>query len=144
MIQFFVRGIPKGQARPRAFTRMTAKGPVARVYDSGSAEAWKGDIILQGAPHRPKTCLEGPLSVELTFYLPRPKSLRRKKDPELPIRHTKKPDRDNLEKAVLDALTKDGWWRDDSQVCAGEVKKYYEPKEGPTGARITIKSIADP
>jgi Holliday junction resolvase RusA-like endonuclease len=37
----------------------------------------------------------------------------------------KKPDRDNLDKAVLDALTRCKFWLDDCQVCAGNISKQY-------------------
>ena len=44
--------------------------------------------------------------------------------------HTKRPDLDNLEKAVMDALTKAKWWEDDSQVCVKITKKRYMGKPG--------------
>jgi Holliday junction resolvase RusA-like endonuclease len=41
--------------------------------------------------------------------------------PRLP--HDKKPDRDNLDKAFMDAL-KGLAWLDDAQVCQGEIRKW--------------------
>jgi Holliday junction resolvase RusA-like endonuclease len=38
-------------------------------------------------------------------------------------RHTKKPDEDNLKKAVYDALNK-MLWRDDSQICESAFEKW--------------------
>lgn len=137
-IRFEVRGTPKAQPRARARRR----GNHAGVYDPGTADSWKAMLVLQARAHRPAVPLEGPLSVSIDFLLQRPKSLLRKKDPAGELLHTGKPDRDNLEKAALDALTQDGWWRDDSQVCAGEVRKLYHAKDGVPGARFTITELA--
>lgn len=129
-----VDGIPKGQPRPRAFSR----GGKARVYDSGTAEGWKGAVALAAIPLRPNKPLTGPLQVRLSFYLPRPKRLMRKKDSSVAIAHTSTPDADNLAKAVLDALTEIGIWVDDSQVFYLEVMKQYHAKDGRPGALIHI------
>jgi len=75
------------------------------------------------------------------FLLKRPKRLYRKKDPDGIIPHAAKPDRDNLDKAVLDVLTTLGFWRDDGQISAGRIDKYYHAKGDKPGARITIKRI---
>jgi Holliday junction resolvase RusA-like endonuclease len=138
VILFEVRGIPKAQPRAKAVRR----GAHAGVYDPGTADSWKARLCIAARPHRPVTPLEGPISVSIDFLMPRPKSLSRKKDPAGEVPHTSKPDRDNLEKAALDALTQDGWWRDDSQVCAGEVRKLYHAKDGVPGARIRIVEVA--
>lgn len=51
--------------------------------------------------------------------------------------------RDNLEKAVLDAMTTDGWWRDDRQVVAGEVRKFYHARGEVPGAMIAMGKIPE-
>ena len=51
---------------------------------------------------------------------------------------TAKPDVDNLLKAVMDALTDDGWWHDDSLVCAVVALKSYAAKGKSSGARIQV------
>jgi hypothetical protein len=87
----------------------------------------------------------GPVRVDLCFYFARPKSHFRTgkfagvlRD-DAPKWHTTKPDRDNLEKAVLDALTQvGGFWQDDSQVCAGSVTKRYGI---PCGMLVSIKDF---
>lgn len=129
-----VMGDPKAQPRPRAFA-MNGK---ARVYDSATAEGWKGLIAEAARKYLPKEPIEGPVSVYCRFLFKRPQRLMRKKDPIERIPHTAKPDRDNLDKAVLDTLTQIGFWRDDSQVCAGKVEKFYCRKDGSPGAEILI------
>ena len=139
-IQFFVHGIPKAQPRPRAFYNKHIGQ--ARVYEAGTAEAWKGAIALAAKQYLPSSPLTGPLSVSLMFFMPRPKSHYRtgkhsdELRPDAPEWHSGKPDRDNLEKAVLDSLTHIGMWKDDGQVCTGPVDKKYSNKPG---ALITIE-----
>ena len=134
-INVFVQGIPKGQPRPRAFSM----GGKARMYDPGTAEAWKGAIAAAiGTPAAP---MLGPVDVTIFHSMPRPKGHFHtgKRAGELranaPKYHTGKPDIDNLTKAALDALTQIGLWRDDSQVFQLQVEKVYGY---PTGARIII------
>ena len=135
---FDVAGVPKAQPRPRAFARKMGDTFVARVYEDGSAEGWKGLVLLAARPHRPESPLEGPVRVDITLWLPRPKRLLRRCDPDGVVWCTAKPDRDNADKAILDTLTQDGWWRDDAQVCAGEIQKFYHPKNERPGAFIVV------
>lgn len=138
-------GLPKGQPRPRAFVRpVTGR---AGVYDPGTAEGWKSEIArvcvgLEGVG------LHQPLSVALTFYMPRPKSHYRpngKLKPASPqIIHDKKPDADNLAKSVLDALTNIKIWLDDDQVCELIIRKYWEvPQGAPPGCVIKIAEMRE-
>lgn len=141
-IRFWVDGTPKAQPRPRAFYR---KGIGARVYDAGTAEGWKGSVALAARPHVPAKPLSGPLYVAISFYIPRPKSHYRTGShagelrPDAPVYHAQKPDRDNLEKAVLDALTQIGMWEDDSQADDGPVQKFWANDR--SGAAIEIRQL---
>lgn len=136
-IQFIAFGDPKGQPRPRAFSR----GGITRMYDPGTAEGWKGQIAAAAMPHKPAAQLEGPLHVTLLFRFARPKSHWSKKGlkPTAPEYHTSKPDADNLAKAVLDCITQLGFWRDDAQVAALDVRKKYANAE--PFCEITITQI---
>jgi len=133
-IVFEVEGIPKGQPRPRAF----ARNGKARVYDPGTAEAWKAAIALAAKPHKPATPLEGPVYVKIANRMPRPKAHfgTGKKANTLkgtaPFHHVSKPDLDNLAKAALDALTELGFWRDDAQICGLIATKIYDDRVGAT------------
>lgn len=135
---FAVRGLPKAQPRARAVRR----GAHAGVYDPGTAAEWKSLVVAAARPQRPAQPLEGALCVSIDFLLPRPQKLMRKRDPEGELWCTAKPDRDNLEKAVLDALKQDGWFLDDALVCDGRVRKFYHSKSGIPGARVTIERIS--
>lgn len=144
---FRANGLPKGQPRPRAFVR----GNRAAVYNPSTAEGWKSSVALacreiEGA------LMHFPLSVSLTFFMPRPKSHIRTTGalkPSAPVYiHDGKPDADNLAKAVLDALTGIRAWLDDDQVCELVVKKYWEsdhitPQTHPPGCVIQISEMRE-
>jgi Holliday junction resolvase RusA-like endonuclease len=142
-IEFAVRGEPKGQPRPRAF----AFAGRARIYDAGTAEGWKSCIAEAVRPYLPATPIETPVRVTIDFLMPRPKSHYRTgknagvlKD-TAPKWFTSKPDIDNLEKAVYDALTIVGLLKDDSLVVQHSVQKYYA--DGHPGAIITVVSVGE-
>jgi Holliday junction resolvase RusA-like endonuclease len=119
-ISFFVKGKPCGQPRVRV-----ARGHAYTPH--GPIDGWKKELLFGCKRHRPNPPLEGPLRVNLFFFMPRPMShyLRANLRKNAPEWHTIKPDRDNLDKAVLDCLTRAGFWIDDCQVCAGELRKRY-------------------
>lgn len=146
-VSFYVAGEPKGQPRPRAFARKMGNGKfVARVFEAGTAEAWKGAIAAVAERNKPTTPFEGPVSLRLRFFLKRPNghyvssNPARGIKPNAPAMHTGKPDADNLAKAVMDALTQCGWfWRDDAQVALLFVAKNYGNVG--TGALIDIMEV---
>jgi hypothetical protein len=133
LITFFVAGEPKGQPRPRAYVR----GSHAGVYNPDTADGWKRAIALQAAQHAPRTQIDGPITVQLTFRMPRPKRLRRAEDQ---IAHVARPDIDNLVKAVLDVLTGLGFWGDDSQVSMLIAAKVYALPDGDPGVSIHVSA----
>jgi len=142
-ITLCVRGIPKGQPRQRhAISKHASVKTGKRFimnYDPGTADAWKTAVKAAIREHVPKTPHACPMQVSETFYMPRPQALCKKSCVPGPIPHTAKPDRDNLEKATLDAITDSGFWRDDSQVYGGNGPwKFYHAIDGAPGAVIEI------
>lgn len=130
-------GIPKAQPRVRAFVR----GRHAGVYNPGTADEWKSIVYKAAETHfcgHPP--IDGPVRADMTFLMPRPKRMMTKKTPQGRIRYTAKPDRDNLEKAVLDVLTQVGVWHDDAQVCCGEVTKWYVAIDEKPGMELEISA----
>ena len=135
-------GEPKAQPRARAF----ARNGKARMYDPGTAEAWKGDIAGQTKKLHGMN-LQGCLKVSLYFFMDRPKSHFRTNGKDLkpasPKRYfAKKPDADNLAKAVLDALTVLNVWGDDSQVVILEITKSWSIDQR-SGCVLTIMTISE-
>ena len=74
--------------------------------------------------------LTGPLYLNVTFFMPRPKAHYRtgkysdELKPSSPHYHEKKPDLDNLVKFIKDCLNGEVW-RDDSQVSVLAATKVY-------------------
>jgi crossover junction endodeoxyribonuclease RusA len=124
-LDFHVSGIPKAQPRVKAFVR----GGHAGVYTPDSAESWKQAVRQKAVANAPESTVAGPIRVELDFFLPRPKAhLDRHGVPKAksPVWHCKKPDLDNLIKAVTDAITDtQKVWLDDSQICEITATKTY-------------------
>ena len=142
-ITFFVEGEPKAQPRPRAFARRFGDKWQARVYDPGTAEGWKSAIAVAAKPHIPATPIARPISLTLRFHIARPKShyrSGRNRDQlkaDTTFGHCSKPDLDNLEKAVMDALSVLGFWSDDSHVCNKSSSKAW--CAGPVGVGCAVR-----
>lgn len=143
MITFTVFGSPIAQPRTKAqaFTNKATGRTFAHVYEPGGkdspARQWKADIKQEAIKWKPPAPYTGPVHLSITFLFPRPEYLMKPKITEQTLPHTKKPDRDNCEKAVLDAL-KGIFFVDDAQVCSGEVKKLYTEKSRGPRAVISI------
>lgn len=123
-----------GQPRPK-FARI---GNGVRTYDPAKAGRYKADIRAQ-VLSKPHSIMEGPLVMICEFYMMHPKAHYNTKGLKntAPLWHEKKPDLDNMIKAVKDAL-KGIVWRDDSQVCSLYASKKY--REAP-GILIVVQDI---
>jgi Holliday junction resolvase RusA-like endonuclease len=130
--QFFIPGIPKPQSRPK-FARM---GKFVRTYSPKTD--WFGLVYMQGLQNKPSEAYDTPLKLMLQFVLPKPKSAPKGKQwPSV------RPDIDNYEKAVLDALTQAGMWTDDGLICEMFTSKVYAKPGEATGCRIAITQLSD-
>lgn len=145
MITFFIEGDPKAQ--PRA--RRSKFGGVYNPNDNGVKE-WKQLITwkarAEGGRMKIPRPITGPIQLTLIFKILRPKSHFRTgknshliKDSHKCEWHFQKPDDDNLKKAVQDALTASGIWKDDCQVCFSIIAKHWVQKK--PGVEIQIKSL---
>lgn len=128
-----ILGNPVAQGRPRAFRR----GSFIGMYDPKKSKDWKSTVARQ-AVQQGASMLSGALKMDLIFFMPRPKSLSKKI-----IYHTKKPDLDNLVKAIKDAL--EGiCYKNDSQVVESSEKKIYaNDHEETAGVWIKIEAKDD-
>lgn len=129
-INYTVVGIPKPQARPKVFHRTLKSGkPFVSTYSPKSD--WFHLVYTESLKIKNslKNRLVGALELNLTFCMPIPKSISKKKREQLHY-VIKKPDVDNLAKAVMDAINQVGIWEDDSQVSRLVVGKIYsdEPR----------------
>ena len=86
-------------------------------------------------PHAPTVPMEGALKLTIKWFFSYRKSEKKSiVREEKIIPHTVRPDLDNLEKSLIDTLTKLGFWRDDAQVSDKHTTKYWAPK-----GKISIK-----
>ena len=120
-IIFTVPAVPVAQPRARA----SSFGGHARIYNDSKhpVMAFKAAVMMAFSREHSGEPLTGPLRCDITFVMQRPKGLIWKSRPMPRAYHAKKPDRDNLDKAVLDSL-KSLAWADDAQVCQGEIQKW--------------------
>ncbi len=135
-ISFFVPGIPVAKGSAKAFYIKSLGRAVITQTNKAKQDPW-ASLIAVMARNAGCTPQKGPVKLSLSFWFPRPKSHYRtgKNCHELkyaaPRRHTSKPDKDKLERCVLDALTGVAYL-DDSQVCEwdGGVKHYSDARPG--------------
>ena len=138
MISFTVSGIPIGKGRPKFSTvngRAMAYTPTKTVnYETLVKLSYQQQC---GGKMYDK---DTPLSIDIMAHFPIPKSVSKKKADMMragTIRPTKKPDSDNIIKAICDALNGIAYY-DDAQIVEVTAWKYYsdEPK-----AEITIRAV---
>ena len=106
----------------------------------GPVDAFKAHVRLAAGVAYKGAPFGGPVRVDLHFMFPRPKNKIWKKRAMLPYRHIKKPDKDNLEKSVYDALT-GLLWIDDCQICDGRTQKWVISGDERPGVRISIREL---
>jgi Holliday junction resolvase RusA-like endonuclease len=119
-------GVPIAKKRPR-FARRKGKGGVDYMASINEQETEEAQLLhsLKTQWNRPP--VDGPLFIELWFGMPIPKSISNKRRLLMlanKIFHTKKPDKDNLEKFVAD-VGNNFLWLDDSQLVLSVVGKLY-------------------
>lgn len=119
-----------GKAEPAGSKKAVPQGERWGVVDANAnAKDWKRTVAQVAAEHQAEL-LEGPLAVELIFYVPRPKghygtgrnagTVR----PSAPAHPTTRPDVLKLARGVEDALT-GVIWRDDAQIVDERLVKRY-------------------
>jgi Holliday junction resolvase RusA-like endonuclease len=159
MIELFIKGIAIPQGRPRARVFTMGNHPKVSMYDPKPSKDWKAEIAKQAqswlserakearefleaagksvpGPMGNHELFKGPLKMELVFYMLKPKSY-----PKSVVHHTKKPDIDNLAKAVSDGLN-GIFYKDDSQIVDLRIRKMY--CEDSPGVRVKISVVDAP
>ena len=139
-IQFDVIGKPYGQKRPRAFRRGKFLGIYAPKENVEYAEkvvnaylqacgglklSKKGKEVITEYRYQ-----DVPMVIEIQAFFKKPKLTKKEQALNLPkhLFPTKKPDGDNIAKAILDSLNAVAY-HDDSYVTELSVSKYYTDGE---------------
>ncbi len=145
MIAFVVDCVPVAQPRQRHRAVEGAAGIWVQNYTpkkdpvNGFKESVRGAFLKATEALPPAARMqEGPLQVRLIFVLPRPKRFRK----GLRAPYKRKPDLDNLEKSLLDALNGLAY-RDDSQVCRVFKEKWYAASEEKPHVEVEIGPMTE-
>jgi Holliday junction resolvase RusA-like endonuclease len=139
-IHLTIAGTPAPQGSKVAFSRKGSSKVTMLEQTRKTLDPWRAAVTLQARrQYRRPAPLDVPLSVGMTFVMARPKSVRR---PYPSVT----PDLSKLVRAVEDALTDAGVWRDDALVVRYHelAKVYYHPDmavDG-TGVVISIRPLA--
>lgn len=139
-IKMVIVGKPIAQPRPRVDTR----GGFPHVYEAKASHAihsWKETLAIVAWDRMARTRrLAGPLSVVVTFHMPRPKSMIWKTRPMPRERHVGTPDLDNLVKPILDA-TQGIVFADDCQIAELYASKWIAAGDEWPGVVISINEL---
>ena len=141
-IEFYATGLPKPQGSKKAIPHATTGRPILIESNPAGHHAWRRTVATVAAfTMRGRPPLEGPLTVQMTFALPRPKS-HPKTRPSWP---TGRPDLDKLARAVGDSCT-GIVWRDDAQVVYLVLRKCWALIDTPhePGVHVAIATIEPP
>lgn len=128
-VVFVVPGEPVGKGRPR----VGRVGGHARLFTPQKTASYEG--LIAHAGHQAmagRQLLEGPVLVELHIALSIPQSMSKKRKAQAiagELFPTKKPDMDNVIKAIYDGLN-GVVWKDDVQVVDAFVRKRYGETPG--------------
>ena len=130
-VEFTVPGIPVGKGRPRFMKNGHTYTPEkTREYENKVVQCWKcqsGKGFADGIP----------LRATVTAFFTVPKSMSKKKAATLDwTPHIKRPDADNVAKAILDALNGHAY-NDDSAISLLTVRKYQTT--GASRVEVTIE-----
>jgi len=122
MIAFSILGIPVAKGRPKFFRR----GNLMGTYTPTRTRHYEDSIISQALKYKPEKPLVCPVAIRLRFFLPIPQMSKKKRLQAIQgdFRHTKRPDIDNLIKAIIDPLNTI-FWQDDRQIVSIQAEKIY-------------------
>lgn len=139
-IEFMIPGEPKGKGRPR-FARM---GRFVKTYspeDTVNFESWVKLCFIQAAAKQGWEIIGAgvPIKMKIECHFSYPKSMSAKKRSQN-MYVTKKPDWDNIGKAICDTLNGVAY-HDDSQVVSAEVLKLFT--DGQPQIIVTLYSIGE-
>lgn len=151
MIRFTIHDDPIGKGRPR----LTTIGGHARAFTPAKTRKWEARAAVAVRDALPFTWgwPTEPMAIRVVAVFRRPASLEcsHKRKPcrcdkeglrgRLP--HTKRPDGDNVLKAVLDAVEKGGAVKDDAIFASITVEKWYAAEGESPRVEISMGPLAE-
>lgn len=140
-ISFFVAGKAEPQGSSRAFVR---NGRAVVTSDNPKLKGWRKAVAGEAkAAMGEREPLAGPVSVEATFFMERPKSMWKKKTQDLRLPCSVIPDVDKLSRGLLDALAEGGVYANDSRVSELSATKYWRSRIDEPGVLVVIRRWED-
>jgi Holliday junction resolvase RusA-like endonuclease len=131
-------------AQPRARAAVNQKTGRAFVYDPKVAKTWKATaqshMLSVRFPGPLESILAGPVELHITAVFTCPKSAHRKREPVRRSWHTKRPDADNVTKAVKDAA-KGVLWFDDAQVSRTTCEKIVAAQGEAPYVEVQVRAL---
>lgn len=121
-LQFFMPMIPPTVTFQDKELAVVKGRPI--IHDSAQLHAVKAKLRGHLAKHAPVEPIQGPIRIMVKWCYP---VTGKHKAGEW---KTTKPDTDNLQKALLDCMTKLRFWKDDAQVCSQIVEKFWSDVPG--------------
>lgn len=120
--RFTIPGKPYAKRRPRAgFSKALGRSITFNAPGNAEAEQSVAHYAGQAVP----APIEGPVRVQIIAVFEMPKSWSKKRRAEmLGTLHTSRPDRDNIEKWILDGMNRVAF-ADDGQVADGRTVKIW-------------------
>ena len=141
-IEFFVPGHPVGQGSKRHV------GHGVMIESSPRTRPWRATVTAAAIEARGgRPAIIGPVWFCFTSTFARPAShfgtgrnagVLRPGAPAFPATRASG-DADKLTRAIFDALTDAGVWRDDAQVCTMAVGKRWVEPDGTPGAHVALE-----
>lgn len=144
-LKLYVWGAPVAQSRPRGRVVTPAgKRPFIQFYEEKKSADWQLEVAKQVREQVPLLQVTGDGSdfvlpatgrvlMSIRFNIAKPVSY-----PKSVVHNTRKPDVDNLGKAVLDGIVKGRIIEDDNLVTDLVVYKRYANVEHPEGVEIDL------
>jgi len=138
-VKLVVVGLPVTQGNKTAYPFHKKDGKLGVAVREGKSgqrhSSWREAVAAEARKLAQNEPLDEPLVVEMTFYLPRPKSA--KKNVRFP---NKKPDSLKLARAVEDALTKI-LYADDARIVTHLIKKRFAV-DSPPRVEIEVRPVS--
>lgn len=133
MIQAFIPGTPIPQGSKVAYNR---GGRCVIAESNKKLPAWRKQV-KEKLEQANASCepITGEVSLQVIFFLPRPKSVTR-------LFPTTKPDLDKLIRAINDSATDAGVLEDDSQVVEIVAYKFYQDEQNPVGVFVAYDKLS--
>ena len=123
-----------GDPAPQGSKRHVGNGVM--IESSKKVKPWRQAVAVAAVQARAGTMpFDGPVIVDVTFWLKPPASASKKK---LSLGPCRKPDIDKLLRSTFDALSTAGVWTDDARVVECGARKRYAPIAGHCGAEIMV------